>query len=762
MSKIDYRHIGKNSERIDARDIVTGKAIFLDDYRGTPTTELLYGHALRCPLPAAKITKIDISKAEALPGVHAVLYYGNMPEMCEGWGMSVPPIVPVLRETAQYVGDAVALVAADTIQIAEAACDLIDIEYEELPHVYHTTEAVKPDAPLVHKEFETNVIPAVPFVGEDMLMHLRRGDPDKAFEECDYVVEGENDYGARGVPMPVEPGGIILHYDQGKLKCWAAAQGVHVTQMSLSGKTNNTPAEVTVFNIGGGFANKGMYLTLSSYAAVLSVATDRPVKFSVTRTGQMLLHERRIGLYMKGKIGIKDGLVHAVKGVCYLDSGSLNGCGQWQMGVGLGECQVAFGKCQNWDIEGQLVMTNKSHSGPVRGFGGQEIKAVLMPLTMQAVRKANIDPLEFFINNFAQTGDGWYWRDQTWYDCREQDYVPAMRATAEKFGWKEKWKGWDKPTRVNGHKAIGVGVSVHGNADVGEDTSIAYVRIDLMRGFVYLHSAIVETGNGQHSNLRKYAAEVLNIPLEKVIFPMTVDTEKTPFDMGVCGSRCTLTTGTAVTRAAEDARRQLLNAASRKLHASPDDLDTRDGYVFYKNRPGVHFTWDAFIEHFGEQITGIGKYSADYSKSNFSIFFAEVEVDLDTGFTKLVKITSGTDVGQIIDPATLEMQAHGGFGAAAIDTGILDESVLDSSTGHTMTSNMIDYKWRTFNDFPPFDFVALESLPEISRFKAVGFGEISGAAGPAAIMMAISNAIGRDFCHYPATPESVLKALKRV
>jgi xanthine dehydrogenase molybdenum-binding subunit len=759
MSRIEYRHIGKNAERIDAKDVVTGKTIFFDDFK---MKDILYGEALRCPYASARITKINISKAEALPGVHAVLYYGNMPEICKNWGMSVPPIVPVLRDTASYVGDAVALVAADTEQIAKAAVDLIDIEYEELPALFTTVDAVKPGAPLVHKEFESNVIPPVPFVGEDMLMHLQRGDPDKAFDECDIIVEGEENYGARGVPMPAEPGGIISYYADGKIKCWAAAQGVHVTQMGITGMTNGTPTEVTVFNIGGGFANKGMYPTRSVFTIVLSVATGRPVKMNVTRSAQFLTYERRIGLYMKGKIGLKNGLVHAVKGICYLDTGSINECAQWQIGVGMGECQIAFGKCQNWDLEGKMVMTNKIHSGPVRGFGGQEMKATLMPIVDKAVRKAKLDPVEFYANNFAQTGDGWYWRDQIWYDCREQDYAPVMRSTAEKFGWKEKWKGWYVPTKLEGNKAVGVGVSVHGNADVGEDTSIAYVRLDLMRGFVYLTSAIAETGNGQHSNLRKYAAEVLDIELEKVIFPMQIDTDKTPFDMGVCGSRCTLTTGTAVTRAAEDARSQLLEIAAKKLHVSPEDLSTRDGYVFYKSRPDTHYPWSAFIVHFGEQITGIGKYVADYSKSNFNIYFAEVEVDLDTGFAKLTKVTVGTDVGQVIDPRTLEMQAHGGFGAAAADTGLLDESVLDTSIGRIMTGNMIDYKWRTFNDFPPFEFNCEESLPEISRFKAVGFGEISGAPGPAAMMMAISNAIGKEFCHYPATPQSILKALGKV
>lgn len=756
MSKIEYRHIGKNATRFDAEDIVTGKAIFTNDFK---MSDMLYGKALRSPYAHARITKIDISKAEALPGVHAVLYYGNLPPECEGWGKNTPPVCPVLRPTVSFVGDSVALVAADTEQIAEMACDLIEVEYEELPAVFTTVDAVKPDAPLVHEEFPTNILPAVPFIGEDMLMHLKRGDVDKALEECDYIIDGENEYNSLGSPMAMEPPCVIMKYEKGRMKAWVSTQVAMLYCGAISLRMNGLPVETNLFNLGGGFGNKAEMPVISMDTGVLAMATKRPVKMNMTKTEQLLIHDERIGMYMKGKIGIKNGLVHAVKAIAYLDCGAYNCCGQWQMGVGLGETQIAFGKCQNWDIEGKLVMTNHVQTGAVRGFGGQEIKAVLMPMAMKAAMKAGIDPVEFCKNNFAQEGDGWYWRDQEWYECREQDYVPVMEHTAEKFDWKNKWKGWNKPTWTDGHKARGVGVSVHGNADIGEDSSEAYVRIN-PNGLVYLHAGIVETGAGQRSNIRKYVAEVLDMPLENVILT-PLNSEANPQDAGPIGSRCTLTLGTAVTRAAEDALHQMLAAAADHLHASPDDLVMKDGCVFYKNRPEEPHHPMEFLP-FGTSITGYGQYLANYSKSNFNIYFSEVEVDLDTGETKLVDVLVGTDVGQIIDPATLEMQIHGGFGAAAADTGLLEENVLDRTTGRILTGNMIDYKWRTFDDFPHIDAVVEESLPEISRFKATGFGEISGAPGPASMMMAISNAIGVDYCEYPASREGILKALGKL
>lgn len=756
MSKIEYRHIGKNATRFDAKDLVTGKAMFTDDFK---LPGMLYGKSLGSPYAHARIKKIDISKAEALPGVHAVLYYGNLPKECEGWGKNMPPICPVLRREASYVGDTVAVAAAETEELAEQALDLIEIEYEELPAVLTTLEALEPGAPRVHEEFPDNIVPNLPFIGENMMDHLVRGNVEEAFKECDVVVEGMNEYSSLGCPMAMEAPSIIMEYKGDYMRGWATSQVAMAWGGGISQRMRGLPLYTETFNIGGGFGNKAELPCVSMDTAVLAVATRRPVKMTLTKTQQLLIHDQRIGMVIKGKIGIKDGLVHAVSGDCYLDCGSYNCCGQWQMGVGLGETQIAFGKCQNWDLRGLMVMTNHVQTGAVRGFGGQEIKACLMPMAMKAAAQAGVDPVEFCERNFAQTGDGWYWREQNWYDCREQDYVPVMQHAAEKFGWKEKWKGWNVPTWTDGHKARGVGVSIHGNADVGEDNSEAYVRINF-DGSVTLHAGMAETGAGQRSNLRKYVAEVLDCPLEKVrLAPL--NNEGNPADQGPIGSRATLTLGTAVTKAAEDALEKLLKTAAPVLHTSADDLFFKDGLIGYKAHPERLVPTMAVLP-FGTSITGFGAYFANYDKSNFNIYFSEVEVDLDTGATKLLDVLVGTDVGQIIDPATLEMQIHGGFGAAAADTGLMDENVLDPTTGRLLTGNMIDYKWRTFNDFPPIEAVIEESLPEISRFKATGFGEISGAPGPASMMMAISNAIGVDYCEYPASREGILKALGKL
>ncbi len=257
--------------------------------------------------------------------------------------------------------------------------------------------------------------------------------------------------------------------------------------------------------------------------------------------------------------------------------------------------------------------------------------------------------------------------------------------------------------------------------------------------------------------IEKMVAEVLNVDVNMVHVTPPSDWDN-PEEFGLCGSRGTLTMGTAVTRAAEDAKRQLFALAAEKLCISPEQVRTEDGFLFAYDKPEDKIPWAAVIPYTTD-ITGKGNWKARYNAPNCVINLAEVEVDVDTGETRMLNMTIGTDVGQIIDPKACEMQLQGGIGSAAIDTGLFEEHILDEYTGRFVTGNLIDYKWRPFNDFPPLDLVINESQPNISRFRAVGVGEISGAAGAAAIQMAVQNAIGKEYRTYPATPNNILKAL---
>jgi xanthine dehydrogenase molybdenum-binding subunit len=376
---------------------------------------------------------------------------------------------------------------------------------------------------------------------------------------------------------------------------------------------------------------------------------------------------------------------------------------------------------------------------------------------MLALEKANLDPVDFFKDNFARAGDGYYWRDGNWWDCRGVDYRKAAEAGAATFGWKEKWRGWLKPTAVEGSKRIGVGCGVHGNADIGEDRSEGYVRL-LPNGRAVLQACVAESGGGQRSSVRKMVAEILNLPLQNVTITAP-DTLINPFEHGLAGSRGTFATGSAVTLAAIDAKRKLFDKAAALLGS--EDLETKDGTVYVKDRPENALPWLRILGGPDHTITGFGAFDPDYSMPNFMMTFVEVEVDIETGVVKLLRVTNATDVGRIIDPLTLEGQLHGALGAAGIDTAIYEESVLDRTTGRILNPNMIDYKWRTFVGLPEFKNVILETPLPSHIYGAVGVGEISTSPGPSAVLMAVSNAIGKRMTGYPLTPDKVLEALSR-
>jgi xanthine dehydrogenase molybdenum-binding subunit len=454
----------------------------------------------------------------------------------------------------------------------------------------------------------------------------------------------------------------------------------------------------------------------------------------------------------------KDGTVTAVSGEWLIDSGAYSDMPQAQIAVGCGEAQLVL-RCPNWDLKTRLVCTNRCASGVIRGFGGQELESSFGPILHGLMEQADLDPVDFFKKNYVKPGDEYLWREGNIWTCRGKDYSTVMDEGAEAFGWKEKWRGWLKHTAIRGNKRIGVGVGVHGNADVGEDESEAYVRLN-PDGTAVIHVLISESGMGQRNSLCKMAAEVLQLPLER-IHVTPVDTLLNPYDFGLVGSRGTYAVGSAVIKAAKDAKKQLLELAAPKLKAFPEELDSRDGTVFVKDKPERSISWSRAIGLM-QTCMGFGRFEQDFSVPNFLILFIEAAVDTETGRIDLTHALGASDVGRIIDPLSLEGQIYGSLGSAGVDSAVFEESVMDSNSGRLLNMNMMDYKWRTFLDLPLFQNKILETPFPTRSFGAIGLGEISTSPGPAAVLMAVSNAVGQRFYDYPLTPDKILKALGAV
>ncbi len=749
----DYRFIGKSTPRKDAFDIVTGKTKFVNDLT---LPNMLHAKVLRSPHPHALIKSIDKTEALELPGVRAVLTYEDAPD----WLGGLPPHARVLDSKVRFVGDAVALVAAETEKIGEDALRLIKVEYEILPAVYDVEEAVKPDAPQLYAQFPGNVLPGRRVFGPGTLQELEIGDPDKGLAEADFIVEGTYAYENIPNPLPPEPPAIIAAWEGADtLTVWSSSQGPHMLKAALEKRMGSINLQSMGSPVGGSYGSKYSSWQYLFPAAALAKATGRPVKFCYGKTEQLAAYSVRLGSRIHGKIGMKkDGTVTGLASDWLVNTGAFSEMTQGMVAVACGEAQLIL-RCPNWSLRPKVVVTNRTASGMVRGFGGQELKCALIPLLSLGMEKANIDPVEFFKRNFVKPNEGYVWRDGKWWVSKGVDFTAAIDKGAQSFGWQEKYQGWLKPTSVHGAKRRGVGVGVHGNADIGEDVSEAFVRLD-SNGTATIYSGLAEHGTGQRSSICKMVAEILQLPLERVSVTAN-DSRVNPFELGPVGSRGTYAIGSAVIAAAEDAKRQLLELMAPKFKATPAELETRDGLVYVQGKVDAGLPWVAGIGY-DRTCLGRGRFEPDFSLTNFMMIFTEVEVDTETGKVELIKVTGATDVGQVIDPLSLTNQLNGCLGSAGLDSALFEETVFDTRLGRIMNSNMIDYKWRTFAELPEMEHVILETPFNSHRFHAVGVGEIAPAPGPSAILMAVSNAIGVRIHDFPFTPDKVLRALGKI
>lgn len=760
----NYNYVGKvNVHRKDADDIVTGKAMFLDDFC---LPRMLYAKTLRSPHAHARIISIKTENAEALNGVAAVVTYKDVNQ---DWKMGWPPTKPILGEEVMYVGDPVAFIAAETEEIAEEAMDLIEVEYEVLPCVTNALDAVKDDAPQLYPDMFTNniITPGYPpFQKDGPFWHLVKGNIDEGFEECSYIAEDTVEFAKMPAPNAPEAPGAIVRWEGGAdFTVWCDTQSGNICKTLNNITMPEANFDVRTFNVGGSYGNKQSQVMQVMTGVILSMKTKRPVKVFQSKQEQMCCFETRLGSQVHARIGMDDeGVVRAVKAEWTVDAGCFSNATQGQIGVGIGETQLVMAKCPNWDLDTALVATNKQPAGIVRGYGGQELNSCLSLLMGRTMREGNFDPVECYKKNYVCEGDTYTWRDGREWKAHSVNYVNAIDKSAKKFNWKNKWKGWGVPTwkSEDGRYVRGVGCGIIGNADIGEDNTEAYVRVvpDLFtdKSRIVIQTNITESGMGQRSNVIKMAADIMNVNYDMVdITPPEIKINPTGF--GLCGSRGTITYGHAISSACEDVRDKLFELAVPYLEVTKDSMYLTNYGVATIARPGKFVTWKKLIPQ-DLTLTGYGQHLENFSTPNMFIIFLEVEVDQKTGKVKLLDCLGGTDCGQAIDPAMLEMQVQSGIGSASLDTAIYEEHVIDPSIKRTMTYDMIEYKWRPFNDFPNYDTCILESQFDTFQFKATGVGEIAGAAAASATMQAISNAIGTQVSTYPATPDVILKAIE--
>lgn len=761
----DHATVGHGVPRYDGPDKVSGRAVYTADIE---LPGMIYGKILTSKVAHGIIKRIDVEKARALPGVLGVLTGADVTDKPYGVSPARYDETILARERVRYVGDEVAAVVAVDERTAEAALELIEVEYETLPAVFDPEEALLDGAPLIHPEkprYANNVNTRVSW---------SFGDLDAAFAASDHVRE-QRFVGNRTYQAPIEPHAALARWEHHgkKLTIWSSTQVPHYLQHMLSLTLEIPQGSIRVIRpaVGGGFGGKAETTPLDFCAVLFAKQTGRPVMMTYDRK-EMFYHFRgRHKQVMDLKIGLKkDGTINAVKFRSVLDGGAYTSYGVITAYYA-GAMIPTLYKLENYEFEGLRMYTNLPACGAFRGHGVPHPRFAFESLLDMMAEDLGLDPVELRLKN-AMTPNT---RTVNALDISSCELTETIERARDASGWREK-RGKLPPG-----KGIGIGcggfVSGAGYPIYRSDFphSNAMVRVYEDGDAASLHIAAAEIGQGSDTVLVQIAAEELGIPYERVHM-VECDSTLAPLDLGSYSSRVTLMAGNAVRMAAGDARRQIFAVASRVLGCAPDALAAREGRVFVSAHPDFGMPWkEAAQLAFAAQgpVVGVGHYrppsglgggfkgstvgtSPAYS---FSTVIAEVSVDLGTGLVTVDNVTDYSDAGTVINPMLLHAQVEGSIIMGLGET--LMEDVLHHPDGSIANPNLHDYLIPSIGETPGSIVThAVESYEPRGPFGAKEIGEGSLLPVIGAIANAVYDATGVRVCELPITPEKLLRGLK--
>jgi len=752
--KPEHDVIGRSVKRTDLLDKVTGNARYAGDFIWPG---LLYGRIKRADVAHALIRRIDASRALALPGVKAVLTHQNVPRVLHAGSphprsASVTCDQYILDDRVRYWGEGVAAVAATTEEIAEAALDLIEVEYEALPAVFDVEAAQRPDAPLIHdRGFGHNLVLA-PQVFE-------RGDVAQGFAEADFVIEGEYE-GGRPTPAYMEPNVCACQWDgNGNLTVWISTQTAFMVR-GIMAEVLGLPlskVRVLVDHMGGGFGAKQDLFQHEFLCALLAKQTRRPVRMEYTREetflGGRTRHPARIWLKQGFR---KDGTLTARQARVVYNSGAYGSHGPGVTIVGTSSL-VSLYRCDNVHLEGRCVYTNSPIAGAFRGYGVVQAYYALDIQMDEAAEALGMDPAELKLKNAVREGD----IAPSNHPLVGHGLEDCIRHGRELVGWPAvRRRGRDKGVVKTGW---GIGCEMHGSSAYPgiKEQGNAIVKMN-EDGTVVLLTGTAGLGTGAHTALSQIVAEELGLGFERVSC-VHGDTDVVPWDIGAFASHTTYMGGRAAQMAAAKVKAQLLERAAALMEAPADQLEVRDNHVFVRGQPQRRMSVKEVVGARkgipAAQFVGSATYHPTKSYS-FAAHFVEVEVDTETGRIGVRQVVPVHEIGKVIHPVGAAGQIEGGI-QQGIGHTLYEDYQIDMKTGRSLNANFVDYKMPLSMDMPPIRTVLLETAPDPGGpFGAKGVGEDPIVAVGPAIANAIHDAIGVRFRHYPIKPEQVLQALR--
>lgn len=753
--------VGQRIRPVQGVDKTKGKTIYPSDI---DLPGMLWAKILRSPHARAKILNIDTSKAEALQGVEAVITHKDVPkdrfEAKEGnEGLTI------LGDEVRYVGDAVAAVAAVDQNVAEEALQLIKVDYEVLPALFEPEKALHQDAPTCHPY--GNVM-----YGDwnSPTLAYRRGNVDDGLGKADVIIEREfHQASTSGIPM--EPRACVAQWDGKKLTVWDSSQRLFGVKQGLCQFFALAPDQVRVItsNIGGGFGVKECDRH-SFISPLLAIKANKPVKLWYSREDESLDCYYRPGLTHRIKAGAtKDGRLTAIQAKTYYDGGAWAGFGGAEAlnlaGAMCSRVMDLYHKCPDIHWEIYCVRTNHPKTGPVRGRSDVESHFPIECILDELAEEIGMDPIEFKLKHLLRAGD--VLEGHLTVDILQQrGKTISSLGTEECVDAGKKAIDWDRrnkaPDQGEGPKKRGIGMAVatHNSGSTQYYVSEAKVDID-SEGRVSLLSGSTDQGSEQQTTMRQMVAEVLRLPME-AIGGISGDTEVVPLEGGPIASRTVYAHGIAVTRAAQDARSQLLKKGAELLGQSPEEIELKEGLVSVKNKQGKGLTIGEVVKGCGGMIHGEGRFSPREEPlvtQGFAATFAEVEVDTDTGKVEVLRLVSANDAGRAINPLVVEGQIQGGA-AQGIGLALMEGVAYDPPTGTMLNQWFLDSGVPSILDVPDVEPIIIEPWEPTHPFGAKGCSEISVISVAPAIANAISNAIGERIYDLPMTPDRVLKAIQ--
>lgn len=767
----NLKEVGQNKRKVDGDKMARGKAVYVDDAK-LPIDKLYHAKIMHSPHAHAIIKKIDASAALKMPGVIGVFSHENVPRVpytTAGQNYPEPsPYDTVLFDTkVRYAGDKVCAVVAETPEIAQAAIDSIKVEYQLLPAILDPRDSMKPGAVVIHDELDAT---GITDKNKNLAAHVKAevGDVEKAFKESDHVFE--NEYSVQYVQhVPLEPHVSITYIDEDERIVIYTSTQVPFHSRRIVARVLGVPVQKIRLikpRTGGSFGVKQEIIT-EDMCAMLTFLTKKAVRIEYTRHEEFVSSRTRHPQIIKVKTGFKkDGTMTGLSLKVLANTGAY-GAHALTVQCNTGSKALSLYNCVNTYFEATIVYTNLPVAGAFRGYGGPQGYFALDSHFDECAVKMGIDTLELRRKNQVKVGDvlllskalgeGREGFEQIIRTCGMQQCLDKVTRDLDWHNKKKQYAEENKKSHIK--KGVGLAMLMHGTAIPGVDMGSASIKMNDDGSFNLLCGA-TDLGTGSDTILAQMAAEVLCIPTSKMIV-YSSDTDMTPFDVGAYASSTTYISGTAVSRAALECKKQIIEVAAKLLKEPAENLYCQDSMV-YSNKTQNKMSYQdiALYTLYKEdqfQIIGTGSYISYDSPPPFAVQGCEVEVDTQTGKVRVTKFSSAVDCGMPINPVMAEGQIEGGV-HMGLGYALTEEMKFDSK-GVTLNPNFLDYKIFSTLDMPEMTTHLIETYEPTGPFGAKSVAEIP-LDGPApAVANAVFDACGIRIKDLPLTPEKILFAL---